>query len=83
VLLLDEPFSALDPLLRRALQDELLALRGTTTTVFVTHDVDEAMRLGTRIAVMHEGALVQLATPAELVLRPAPLVAALLSARAA
>ncbi|WP_149588289.1 quaternary amine ABC transporter ATP-binding protein [Tabrizicola flagellatus] len=70
---LDEPFSALDPLIRREMQDELLRLQGRLqkTIVFITHDFDEAIRLADRIAVMRDGAIVQTATPEELVLRPA------------
>ncbi len=73
VLLMDEPFSALDPATRRLLQAELVRLRAATgkTIVFVTHDIDEAVTLGTRIGVMREGALVQLATPAALLTHPA------------
>jgi glycine betaine/proline transport system ATP-binding protein len=70
---LDEPFSALDPLIRREMQDEFLRLQATLhkTIVFVTHDFDEAVRLADRIAIMHDGAVAQIATPEELVLRPA------------
>ena len=73
VLLMDEPFSALDPATRRLLQSELVRLRAATgkTIVFVTHDIDEAVTLGTRIAVMRDGALVQLTTPADLLGHPA------------
>jgi glycine betaine/proline transport system ATP-binding protein len=71
-LLLDEPFSALDPILRRSLQDQFLALVGEfqKTAVFVTHDFAEAVRLADRIAVMAEGRIVQLGTPRELVFHP-------------
>ncbi len=71
--LLDEPFSALDPLIRRELQDELLRLQRMMkkTVVFITHDFDEAARLGNRIAIMREGRVVQIGTPEELVLSPA------------
>ena len=71
-LLLDEPFSALDPILRRSLQDQFLALVGAfqKTAVFVTHDFAEAVRLADRIAVMAEGRIVQLGTPRELVFHP-------------
>ncbi|GAC1446588.1 MAG: hypothetical protein NVSMB56_06700 [Pyrinomonadaceae bacterium] len=67
LLLLDEPFGALDPLTRAALQKEFVALRErlNTTSVFVTHDVREALMLGTRIGLMHEGDLVLLVTPEE------------------
>ncbi len=70
---LDEPFSALDPLIRREMQDEFLRLqRGLRKTiVFITHDFDEAIRLADRIAIMKDGAVVQTGTPEELVLRPA------------
>lgn len=70
---LDEPFSALDPLIRREMQDEFLRLQGVLkkTIVFITHDFDEAIRLADRIAVMHYGEIVQIATPEELVLNPA------------
>jgi len=73
VLLLDEPFSALDPVTRRDLQTEVLDLqhRTGTTMVFITHDVSEALRLGDRIALMRDGRLVQVGTPADLLLRPA------------
>ncbi|MFX0545856.1 quaternary amine ABC transporter ATP-binding protein [Roseovarius sp. S1116L3] len=70
---LDEPFSALDPLIRREMQDEFLRLQGLLhkTIVFITHDFDEAIRLADRIAVMKDGRIVQTATPEELVLNPA------------
>ncbi|MCR9150492.1 MAG: betaine/proline/choline family ABC transporter ATP-binding protein [Rhodobacteraceae bacterium] len=70
---LDEPFSALDPLIRREMQDEFLRLQNILhkTIVFITHDFDEAIRLADRIAVMKDGAIEQVATPEELVLRPA------------
>lgn len=70
--LLDEPFSALDPLIRRQLQDEFLRLQKQLrkTVVFVTHDVLEAVRLADRIAIMKEGFIVQIGTPAEIVLNP-------------
>jgi len=73
LLLLDEPFSALDPVTRRDLQEEILQLqhRTGTTMVFITHDVSEALRLGDRIALMRDGRLVQVGTPADLLLRPA------------
>ncbi len=79
VLLMDEPFSAVDPVVRERLQSEFLRLQETVrkTIVFVTHDIEEAVRLGDRIAVMSEGGKVeQYATPAELLGRPAsPFVA--------
>lgn len=70
---LDEPFSALDPLIRREMQDEFLRLQGLLkkTIVFITHDFDEAIRLADRIAIMKDGAIIQVATPEELVLNPA------------
>jgi len=70
---LDEPFSALDPLIRRQLQDEFLKIQSTLnkTIVFITHDFDEAIRLADRIAVMKDGAIEQIAAPEELVLNPA------------
>jgi len=70
---LDEPFSALDPLIRREMQDEFLRLQDMLhkTIVFITHDFDEAIRLADRIAVMKDGAIQQIATPEELVLNPA------------
>ncbi|WP_324754874.1 betaine/proline/choline family ABC transporter ATP-binding protein [Roseovarius sp. Pro17] len=70
---LDEPFSALDPLIRREMQDEFMRLQGLLkkTIVFITHDFDEAIRLADRIAVMKDGHIVQTATPEELVLNPA------------
>lgn len=74
VLLMDEPFSAVDPIVRGRLQDEFLRLQQTVrkTIAFVTHDVDEAVRLGDRIAVLSEGGrLEQFAPPAELLAKPA------------
>jgi osmoprotectant transport system ATP-binding protein len=67
LLLFDEPFGALDPVTRLELQNQFLELRKTfgKTSIFVTHDVREALRLGTRIALLHEGKLDQLAQPAE------------------
>ena len=72
ILLMDEPFSALDPLIRRQLQDEFIDLskRLNKTTVFITHDLDEAMRVGHRIAVMHSGRIVQIGTPQEISSNP-------------
>ena len=71
--LLDEPFSALDPLIRKEMQDEFLRLQGLLqkTILFVTHDFDEALRLADRIAIMKDGVIEQLDTPANIVLRPA------------
>jgi glycine betaine/proline transport system ATP-binding protein len=70
---LDEPFSALDPLIRREMQDEFLRLQKLLrkTIVFITHDFDEAIRLGDRIGIMKDGKLVQLATPEDMVSAPA------------
>jgi glycine betaine/proline transport system ATP-binding protein len=73
VMLYDEPFSALDPLIRRDMQDEIMRLQAETgkTMIFITHDLPEALRLGDRIAIMRDGAIVQLGTPEELVGSPA------------
>ena len=73
ILLMDEPFSALDPLIRRGLQDEFLALSRDMkkTTLFITHDLDEAIRMGTRIAIMKDGEIVQIGTPEDIVTKPA------------
>ena len=73
VMLYDEPFSALDPLIRRDMQDEVMRLQREIgkTTMFITHDLPEALRLGDRIAIMRDGAIVQLGTPEELVGAPA------------
>jgi glycine betaine/proline transport system ATP-binding protein len=70
---LDEPFSALDPLIRREMQDEFLRLQDLLkkTIVFITHDFDEAIRLADRIAIMQNGHIIQVATPEELVMNPA------------
>ncbi|MCU9847008.1 betaine/proline/choline family ABC transporter ATP-binding protein [Defluviimonas sp. WL0024] len=70
---LDEPFSALDPLIRREMQDEFIRLQSVLqkTIVFITHDFDEAIRLADRIAIMKDGAIVQEGTPEEIVLSPA------------
>ncbi len=69
---LDEPFSALDPLIRRQLQDEFLEIRKrfNTTIVFITHDIAEALKLADRIAIMRDGEVVQIGTPTEIVLNP-------------
>ncbi len=73
ILLMDEPFSALDPLIRRGLQDEFLELSKVMgkTTLFITHDLDEAIRMGSRIAIMKDGVIVQIGTPEEIVTEPA------------
>ena len=73
VLLMDEPFSALDPLIRRQLQDQFMKLSAelNKTTVFITHDLDEAIRIGNRIAIMKDGRIVQIGTPEEIVTQPA------------
>lgn len=70
---LDEPFSALDPLIRKEMQDEFLRLQAvlSKTILFVTHDFDEALRLADRIAIMKDGVIEQLDTPANIVLNPA------------
>ncbi len=70
---LDEPFSALDPLIRREMQDEFLRLQGVLrkTIIFITHDFDEAIRLADRIAIMKDGAIIQIGTPEALVTSPA------------
>ncbi len=72
ILLMDEPFSALDPLIRRQLQDQFLALsqKVKKTTVFITHDLDEAIRMGDQIAIMNDGVIVQIGTPEEIVTNP-------------
>lgn len=69
---LDEPFSALDPLIRRQLQDEFLKIQSglRKTIVFITHDITEALKLADRIAIMRDGRIVQIGTPAEIVLKP-------------
>lgn len=73
ILLMDEPFSALDPLIRRQLQTTFMELSAELqkTTVFITHDLDEAIRIGDRIAIMKDGRLVQIGTPEEIVTEPA------------
>ena len=70
---MDEPFSALDPLIRRQLQSEFIKLskRMKKTTVFITHDLDEAVRVGHRIAIMRDGKVIQIGTPEEIVVSPA------------
>jgi len=73
ILLMDEPFSALDPLIRTKLQDELLALQSQLqkTILFVSHDLDEALKLGNRIAIMESGRIVQCGTAEDIILHPA------------
>ena len=73
ILLMDEPFSALDPLIRRNLQDEFLSLSENLkkTTVFITHDLDEAIRMGDRIGIMKDGEIVQIGTAEDIVTAPA------------
>ena len=72
ILLMDEPFSGLDPLIRRQMQDELLRLQEELkkTIVFITHDLNEALKLGDRIAIMQDGRVVQIGSPEDVVLRP-------------
>ncbi|MEH7238276.1 glycine betaine/L-proline ABC transporter ATP-binding protein ProV [Bacillus sp. JJ1562] len=72
ILLMDEAFSALDPLIRKDMQDELIELQGTMekTIVFITHDLDEALRIGDRIALMKDGNIVQIGTPEEILMNP-------------
>ena len=71
ILLMDEPFSALDPLIRRDMQNLFLSIQGEVkrTVVFVTHDLDEALRLGHRVAIMKDGEIVQLGTPEQILTR--------------
>ena len=73
ILLMDEPFSALDPLIRREMQDELLRLQKQLhkTIVFISHDIHEALKIGDRIGVMKDGYMVQIGTPEELITQPA------------
>jgi glycine betaine/proline transport system ATP-binding protein len=73
VLLMDVPFSALDPLIRRQLQDEFIRLSKILkkTTIFITHDLDEAVRIGDRIAIMRDGVMVQMGTAEDIVMNPA------------
>jgi glycine betaine/proline transport system ATP-binding protein len=73
IMLMDEAFSALDPLIRTEMQDELLELQQhqARTVVFISHDLDEAMRIGDRIAIMEDGRIVQVGTPEDIVTRPA------------
>jgi glycine betaine/proline transport system ATP-binding protein len=73
IMLMDEAFSALDPLIRTEMQDELMRLQHEhqRTIVFISHDLDEAMRIGDRIAIMQDGRIVQIGTPEEIVMQPA------------
>ncbi|KGP72264.1 quaternary amine ABC transporter ATP-binding protein [Pontibacillus yanchengensis] len=73
VLLMDEAFSALDPLIRKEMQDELLDIqeRMQKTIIFITHDLDEALRIGDRIALMKDGSIVQIGSPEEILVNPA------------
>ena len=73
ILLMDEPFSALDPLIRREMQEELMELqeRVRKTIIFITHDLDEALKLGDRIAIMKDGLIDQIGTPEEILTNPA------------
>lgn len=73
ILLMDEPFSALDPLIRQEMQDELIALQQKLhkTVIFITHDLDEALKIGDHIALMKDGEIVQLGDPEEILLNPA------------
>jgi len=73
ILLMDEPFSALDPLIRRQLQDQFIELSRAVskTTIFITHDLDEAMRVGDVIAIMRDGRIIQTGTPSKILLEPA------------
>lgn len=73
ILLMDEPFSALDPLIRKDMQDELLQLQSKMhkTILFITHDLDEALKLGEHIAVMKDGVIVQIGSPEEILTNPA------------
>jgi len=73
ILLMDEAFSALDPLIRRDMQDQLLSLQADLqkTIVFITHDLDEALRLGDRVAILNDGEIVQVASPEGIIMEPA------------
>lgn len=73
ILLMDEAFSALDPLIRTEMQDELMRLQAehSRTIVFVSHDLDEAMRIGDRVCIMQNGRIIQVGTPDEIILQPA------------
>jgi len=73
ILLMDEAFSALDPLIRRQMQDELMDIQGELrkTILFITHDLNEALRIGDRVCIMRDGAVVQIGTPEEILTEPA------------
>lgn len=73
IVLMDEAFSALDPLIRKSMQDELLEIQDNykKTIVFITHDLDEALRIGDRIALMRDGKVIQVGTPEEIMMNPA------------
>lgn len=73
ILLMDEAFSALDPLIRKDMQDELLEIQDSMqkTIIFITHDLDEALRIGDRIALMKDGTIIQIGTPEEIMMHPA------------
>ena len=73
ILLMDEAFSALDPLIRKDMQDELLEIQENfkKTIIFITHDLDEALRIGDRIALMKDGSIIQLGTPEQIMIEPA------------
>ena len=72
ILLMDEPFSALDPLIRRQLQNQFMDISGKMkkTTLFITHDLDEAIRIGDRIAIMRDGKIIQIGKPRDIILKP-------------
>ena len=73
ILLMDEAFSALDPLIRRQMQDELMTIQGEVqkTILFITHDLNEALRIGDRVCIMKDGVVVQIGTPEEILTQPA------------
>ena len=73
ILLMDEAFSALDPLIRRQMQDEMMAIQARVhkTILFITHDLNEALRIGDRVCIMKDGAVVQIGTPEEILTEPA------------
>lgn len=73
VILMDEAFSALDPLIRADMQDQLLELQASLskTVIFITHDLDEALRIGSEIAILRDGQVVQVGAPDEILNRPA------------